>query len=341
MKKTLVLICAVVIFLTTTGYNVKKEHLISGKTMGTTYHIKVLAGVFESISDLKDQIDERLRAVNQSMSTYIGESEISRFNSFRQEREPFPVSDDFFRVVTAGQKLHRLTQGAWDGTVNPLVNLWGFGVSEKKDPIPNDREIKALLEDVGFEHIEISDKKYLVKRRANVTLDFGSIAKGYAVDEVANLLKERGIGNYLVEIGGEIFASGTRNDGAPWRLGINMPKIDAPKDQIYGVVSLSGKALATSGNYRNFFVKNGIRYSHIIDPRTGLPVKSCVVSASVLANDCLLADGLATALVVLSPQNGIALINRLSNVECLILCEEKDGALKEYASDGFHPFRRR
>ena len=341
MKKSLMLLGVIVTFLVTTGYNVKKEHLISGKTMGTTYHIKVVTGYFGSISGLKDKIEDRLHVINQSMSTYIKESEISRFNTFQRIDKPFFISDDFWRVVSVGQRLHQMTDGAWDGTVNPLVNLWGFGDAEKRQTFPTTQEIKNLLKEVGFEHIEISEKRYLIKKKAKVTLDFGSIAKGYAVDEVANLLHGSGKADYLVEIGGEVYASGTRKDGNPWRVGINMPKIDAPLDRVYRVVELNDKAMATSGNYRNYFEKNGIRYSHIIDPRTGYPVKNSVVSASVLADNCTLADGLATALVVMGPTKGIALINRLYNVECLVLCEEKDGFLKEYASDEFYLFSRK
>ena len=341
MKKPLMLIGVIVTFLVTTGSNVKKEHLFSGKTMGTTYHIKVVTGYFDSISGLKDKIEDRLHAINQSMSTYIKESEISRFNAFQRIDKPFFISDDFWRVVSVGQRLHQLTQGAWDGTVNPLVNLWGFGAAEKRQTFPTAQEVKNLLKDVGFEHIEKSDKRYLIKKKATVTLDFGSIAKGYAVDKVADLLHDSGKEDYLVEIGGEVYASGKRKDGNPWRVGINMPKIDAPLDRVYRIIELNDKAMATSGNYRNYFEKNGIRYSHILDPRTGYPVKNCVVSASVLADDCTLADGLATALVVLGPEKGIALINRLNNVECLVVCEEKDDSLKEYASDGFHLFSRK
>jgi len=341
MKKSLMLLSVIVTFLVTTGYNVKKEHLISGKTMGTTYHIKVVTGYFGSISGLKDKIEDRLHVINQSMSTYIKESEISRFNTFQRIDKPFFISDDFWRVVSVGQRLHQMTDGAWDGTVNPLVNLWGFGAAEKRQTFPTTQEIKNLLKEVGFEHIEISGKRYLIKKKAKVTLDFGSIAKGYAVDEVANLLHGSGKADYLVEIGGEVYASGTRKDGNPWRVGINIPKIDAPLDRVYRVVELNDKAMATSGNYRNYFEKNGIRYSHIIDPRKGYPVKNSVVSASVLADNCTLADGLATALVVMGPTKGIALINRLNNVECLVLCEEKDGSLKEYASDKFYLFSRK
>jgi thiamine biosynthesis lipoprotein len=335
MKKQRLLVIVVAIFFVTTGYNVKREHIISGKTMGTTYRIKVVTGFFGSISGLKEKIDDRLRAIDKSMSIYIKDSEISRFNASRSVGEPFYVSEDIWRVITVGKTLYHLTQGAWDGTVNPLVNLWGFGVEEKKKPLPAKQKIDNLLTEIGFDKIEVSEKPYLVKRKASVSLDFGSIAKGYAVDEVAHLIHQNGIEQYLVEIGGEISASGYRQDGKPWRVGINVPRIDAPLNRVYRVVELHEGALATSGNYRNYFINNGIRYSHILDPRTGYPVENNVVSASVVAETCVFADGLATALMVLGPEKGIPLVNRLDSVECLIICEEKDGTLRDYASRGF------
>ncbi len=335
MRKHGLLMIVVAIFFVTTGYNVKREHLISGKTMGTTYHIKVVAGIFSPVSGLKEKIDNRLQAINKSMSTYIKDSEVSRFNKSRRVGEPFYVSDDLWRVITVGKTLYRLTEGAWDGTVNPLVNLWGFGAEEKKKPFPAKHEIDNLLTDIGFDKIEVSEKPYLVKRRASVSLDFGSIAKGYAVDEVSRLIHKSGIEQYLVEIGGEVSASGYRADGNPWRVGINVPRVDAHLNQVYRVVELHQGALATSGNYRNYFIKNGIRYSHILDPRTGYPVNNNVVSASVVAETCVFADGLATALMVLGPEKGIPLVNRLDCVECLIIGEDKSGGLRDYASRGF------
>ena len=170
------------------------------------------------------------------------------------------------------------------------------------------------------------------KTDPHTTLDLGSIAKGYGVDQVARLLEEHRIGNFLVEIGGEVFAAGRRKDGQKWKIGINTPRKDAPPDQLYQVVQLSDQACATSGDYRNFFEIDGRRYSHVIDPRTGYPVANGIVSVSIIAGDCTFADGLATAVMVVGIQEGMALIDSLKGVEGLIVTRENGGALKNYFS---------
>jgi thiamine biosynthesis lipoprotein len=174
-----------------------------------------------------------------------------------------------------------------------------------------------------------------VKREAGVTLDLSSIAKGYGVDAVAELLRREGYASFLVEIGGEVVAAGTRRDGEPWRIGINRPRAEAAPDEVYRVVRLSGQALATSGDYRNRFEKDGVRYTHVLDPRTGRPVTNHVVSASVLAPDCTLADGLATAVMVMGAEAGLGLLQRLDAVEGLIVTESPDGRLEDHATRGF------
>jgi thiamine biosynthesis lipoprotein len=189
------------------------------------------------------------------------------------------------------------------------------------------------LKDIGFEKIEIRDSGALIKHQAGVTLDLSSIAKGYGVDQVAETIRRAGFTDFLVEIGGEIYAAGVRPDGGPWRIGINRPKTDARFDEVYQVVSLRDQAFATSGDYRNFFVENGVRYSHIIDPRTGYPVANGVVSVSILADNCTLADGLATAVMVMGAERGLALIRRLDRVHGLVVVELPDGNLIDHFSD--------
>ena len=175
----------------------------------------------------------------------------------------------------------------------------------------------------------------MVKNQAAITLDLNAIAKGYAVDRIAALVAGSGIENYLVEIGGEIFAAGLRPDGNHWRVGINRPKKGAALNAVYRVVSISNRAFATSGDYRNFFEIDGVRYSHVIDPRTGYPVSNGVVSATIIADNCALADGLATAIMVMGPEKGLELVNRLDNVECFIVVEKPTGRLVDFHSDGF------
>ena len=317
------------------GCGFQKQVTFSGKTMGTTYHITVVTGFFENTKALKDQIDMRLDEINRSMSTYKEDSEISRFNALKQAGKKFYITDDFFNVMTVAQHIYQLTGGAWDGTVEPLVTLWGFGKSENKKRIPTQSEIDALLADIGFDNIEISADRYLVKRKAFISLDFASIAKGYGVDQIAALIKMNHIKNFLVEIGGEVCAAGLRKDGKNWEIGINRPETNAPFDQIYKVVYLQDKGFATSGDYRNFFECQGKRFSHIIDPRNGYPVNNGIVSVSIVADTCTFADGLATAVMVLGHKKGLELVNNLENTECLIVVRTDNETLIDYYSKGF------
>jgi thiamine biosynthesis lipoprotein len=320
-----------------TGCGLKKEVAFSGRTMGTTYHIKVVKGIFTHTTNLQKIIDARLDQINKSMSTFIKDSEISRFNSDHHAGEKFMISDDFYNVMIVAKKIYEETGGAWDGTVKPLVDLWGFGNGEIRHTLPEKSRIQALLSDVGFNNIEISPDHYLVKKKASTTLDLASIAKGYGVDQVAALIRDNGIDNFLVEIGGEVFASGYRKDGKKWRIGINIPRENAPLDQVYKVVDIHNKGLATSGDYRNFFEVHHKRFSHIIDPKNGYPVDNGVVSVSILADTCTYADGLATAVMVLGYKKGIDLVNQLENTECFIVTRNKNGTLIDHYSKGFLP----
>jgi len=303
--------------------------------MGTTYHIKVVSDYFKNISGLKEKIDKRLEEINKSMSIYQKDSEISRFNRLKITGQRFEISQDFAQVFFIAKRLYWLTDGAWDGSIYPLVNLWGFGISEKNNKIPSKREIDRLLPNVGFDKIDLVEKRYLIKKKASVTLDLGSIAKGYAVDEVAELIKKEDLKNFLVEIGGEVYASGLRKDGGCWRIGVNSPRKDALYDEAYKVVTLKDKAFATSGDYRNFFEIDEKRYSHVLDPKTGHPVANGVVSVSIIADTCVFADGLATAVMVMGRGKGLELVKRIDDVECLIVVRNKDGTFKNFASRGF------
>ena len=303
--------------------------------MGTTYHIKIITGYFNKLSDLKPKIDQRLEAINQSMSTYRPDSEISQFNTIRDITTLFPVSDDFLDVLKMAQRIYELTDGAWDGTIKPLVNLWGFGNTRQPQKVPADTAIKDKIRTVGYKYIRIIEKGFLQKHVGAVSLDLASIAKGYAVDQISALLDAKGLTNYLVEIGGEVYASGLRKDGSPWRVGINQPDASASLVETYQVVPLHNRAMATSGDYRNYFEIQGQRYSHIIDPRTGYPVDNGIVSASVVADSCMFADGLATALMVMNPNDSLKLVAGLDGVAALIIVRNEDNSLSRYASENF------
>ncbi len=317
------------------GCSGQAEKRLSGKTMGTTFHIKVVTGTFYDIEELRKNIEQRLKEINRSMSVFQKESEISRFNAISRADEKFAASKDFLEVLRVSRQLYDITQGAWDGTVKPILELWGFGNTSKKREIPPEAEIHRLLSRVGFHHIDISPDGALIKRQATVSLDLGSIAKGYGVDQVASVIRKSGIRDFLVEIGGEVFASGLRKDGTPWRVGVNRPAEDAGPAEVYSALTLTNQAMATSGDYRNFFTVGAVRYSHVIDPRTGHPVNNGVVSVSVIADSCTVADGLATAVMVMGHEKGLALAEKLNRVECMIVVREQDGRLVNYLTRGF------
>jgi thiamine biosynthesis lipoprotein len=311
------------------------ETTFRGKAMGTTYMVKVVGDRFSRTNHLKPLIEARLETVEASMSTYRPDSEISRFNDVNQAGRAFAPSADLLAVMRAAAEIHTATGGAWDGTLDPLVTLWGFGREQHSGRMPSAAEIEALLPRVGFDRISITPAGRLVKGDGRLTLDLASIAKGYGVDAVARLLADRGCSDFLVEVGGEVYAAGRRTDGKPWRVGINRPDRAAGFSEVYKVVALTDNGFATSGDYRNYFEADGRYFSHILDPRTGYPVESGVVSASVLAESCTLADGLATALMVMGPEAGLALVERLPAVEALLIVRQADGHLREYASKGF------
>ena len=324
------------IFLFCSGFSGVTEHRLAGRTMGTTYHVKIIAPTSKDadMDAVRKRIDGRLEQLNQSMSTYRSTSEISQFNKLTTAGQPFAVSPDFLKVMRAADAIHVLTAGAWDGTVHPLVNLWGFGRTGPIEKVPSRDDIEKALENVGFQHIEVSPEGHLKKRRGQVTVNLASIAKGYGVDMVASLLTELGYRNYLVEIGGEVFASGRRKDGSPWRVGINRPEKGAAATDVYKALVLENRAMATSGDYRNYVEIQGRSYSHIIDPRSGYPVNNGVVSASVIAPNCTLADGLSTALMIMGSAEGVQLLNRMEKVEGLIIVRRSDGTFENHFSKG-------
>jgi len=321
----------VVLFLT--GCNYQRESLISGQTMGTSYHIKYNVGFFFNHQTLKNDITQTLRDINHSMSTFDTESEISVFNQMKDITKSLPISDQFFQVMMQAQKLHQITHGAWDGTVKPIVNLWGFGHTKNQLHKPDDTQIDQCLKQVGFQNIDITDH-HLQKRIPNLELNLASIAKGFGVDQVSRILEKHGIENFLVEIGGEVFGKGTKINGKPWRVGINRPQIDADVHDVYFALSLENQAIATSGDYRNYFLDGKKRYSHVIDPKTGRPVSNGIVSVSVISDQCTFADGLATALMVMGHESGIELVNGISGTECLMIQENETG-FKLFYSDHF------
>ena len=297
--------------------------------MGTTYSITVVADQLPP-DDLSQQIDRLLSKVDSSMSTYKNESEISRFNrlSVGQTQK---ISSEFAEVIRISQKIWHQSNGAFDPTIGPLVDLWGFGPVDREGQVPSSESIEQVLSNVGFESIVLED--LTLSKLAPVALDVSAVAKGYAVDLVANHLEMLALPDYLVEIGGEIRVSGTNPDGQPWRIALEQPQLFAAVDR---VIEISDGAIATSGDYRNYFEKDGVRYSHTIDPRTGMPIRHKLASVSVIAESCAEADAWATALSVMGVVESKKLANQLG-LAVYMLVREDDQFVAQH-SDKFEQY---
>ena len=277
---------------------------IEGSTMGTTFHIQLVEKKQSSEPEkLVSQVNARLESVNSLMSTWRENSEISRFNQ-SPEQTWFPLSADTYFVIELAQKISQQTQGAFDITVGPLVDLWGFGARASDDQIPDEAQIKQALAKTGYQHLRLNPKEHKIKKQIPLQINLSAIAKGFAVDRLAELLDAQGYTAYLVEIGGEIRVRGRKPDGSYWKLAIESPIPQAR--QAYQILTLTDEALATSGDYRNYFENQGQRYSHIIDPTTGKPITHNLESVTVISATTAQADALATALMVMGPERGYA-----------------------------------
>jgi FAD:protein FMN transferase len=293
----------------------KKYTANEGWVFGTTYRI-----VYDHPVDLHNEIQDLFAAFNRSLSTFDSTSTISRIN----QGEQGVIADPFFtRVFNEGGSITTVTNGAFDMTVAPLVNAWGFGF--KKMDAVSDVTIDSLRQYVGMEHVSI-ENGIVVLHKPGVMLDGSAIAKGYGVDVIASHLKSKGIKNFMVEIGGEISTLGLNAMGHAWRIGVDRPidDVTAQNRELQLVLGISGKALATSGNYRNFYVKDGKKFAHTIDPRTGYPVEHSLLSASIIASDCITADALATACMVMGLEESMRLIETMPDVEgCFIIQDDQ------------------
>jgi len=289
----------------------EKPSFFEGQTMGTTYHIKLIPQLngpkeLQTHEGIKAVLDK----VNKQMSTYIEDSELSKFNRLKKG-ETMKPSAEAYGVIMRAIDIGRDTNGAFDVTVGPLVNLWGFGAQGNKRTIPPSlEEIMEVKKNVGIDYIEIDFVNEVVgKRHENIYVDLAAIAKGYGVDAVATYLSENGFSNFMVEIGGEVRVSGFKDieNKKRWLVAIEKPFVD--KRESGRLLPVTDISIATSGDYRNFFEYDKVRYSHIIDPRTGYPVKNNLTSVTVLASDCVDADAYATALSVMGEANGLDFAN--------------------------------
>ena len=322
-----------------TGAAAVERHAFRGATMGTTYAVTVVGrGMDEPrLAGLRAAVQAALDDVDATMSHYRPDSDLSRFNR-RPDTTAVPVPRGMLGVVRESISISRMTGGAFDVTVAPLVDAWGFGANGPVSAPPRDAEIEDVRRDVGYVHLEVDDTaSTLRKRRPGVRIDLSAIAKGHGVDRAAEALDEAGITDYLVEVGGEVRARGATERATPWRIGIERPR-PAPSG-VHGVVPLRNAALATSGDYRNFYDLAGVRVSHTIDPRTGRPVTHRLRSVSVLADRCVRADGLATALEVLGPDDGYSLALE-RGWAALFIVEDRDGTLRDRPTPAFEALAR-
>ena len=296
---------------------------ISGPTMGTSYNITLYPAVDKSLDSkqVQHRIDESLRRVNQQMSTWIKDSEISLFNK-TQSTDWYPVSFEFAKVVEAAQSISKLSNGAFDITVGPLINLWGFG-EDFKNNNPDDDAISAARANIGYQKLQVRlSPPALKKQIPQLQINLSAIAKGYGVDAIADQLEAAEVDDYLVEIGGEIRANGAKPNKSLWRIAIEKPS--TKERSIQQGILLDNTGVATSGDYRNYFEREGKRYSHTIDPATGKPITHTLASITVLHNSAMMADGLATAIMVLGESKAKEFIanNKLS---AYMISHDKEG----------------
>ncbi len=312
-----------------------------GQTMGTTYSVKIAQAQLtqETVGSIRARIEERLREINRQMSHYQPDSELSLFNR-SPGTEPVRVSRELAEVVRFSLVLHQRSAGAFDPTLGPLVELWGFSAKGTVLEPPAPESIAAARAKTGAQHLRVTEQCELKKDIQGLELNLGGLAKGFAADELARLLRDQQLTNTLVRIGGELVASGHNAMGDPWSIGIASPLPESAEDDFEAVVRLSGKAVSTSGNYRQFFVdEKGRRYGHIIDPQTGMSVQHNLASVTVVADNCLTADGLATSLYVMGHERGLRWIETWTNAAALFIVTRPDGSLEQHQSAQFHRYR--
>jgi FAD:protein FMN transferase len=304
-----------------------KNHVlkIEGKAQGTTYHISWLSS---DRANYKKDIDSLLLEIDSSMSTWLPASLISRINN----NDSNVLADQYFiEVFRKAKEVSEKTNGLFDVTVGPLVNAWGFGFAKKAKV--DSSMIDSLLQYIGYKMLKLEGNK-IIKAKPQIMLDFNAIAQGYTVDVLASYLESKGINNYLVELGGEVKAKGTKNTEA-WKVGIDQPDEKASEERkLKAVIKLNNKALATSGNYRKFYEEDGQKFSHIIDPRIGYPARQNLLSATVIADDGITADAYATSFMVMGLERAKKFLedNKDLKLEVYFIYDEK-GSIKTFASE--------
>ena len=296
-----------------------------GTIFGTLYHVKYLYS-----NDLKADIEAELQKVDASLSMFNPASTISKINKGETDETDEMLSE----VLRLSFTVNKATDGAFDPTVAPLVNAWGFGF--KSGEMPNSSQVDSLLSLVGLSHIQLQDGK-LIKDNPLSILDFSAIAKGYGVDRAADILRGKDIKNFMVEIGGEVVTEGVNEKGEAWRIGINKPDDDSTSinTELQDIIALSGKAIATSGNYRNYYIKDGRKIAHTINPKTGYPAQQDILSSTVMAPSCAEADAFATAFMVLGLEGAKQVLQRQPQLEAYFIYTDNQGEYQTWCTQGF------
>ncbi len=303
----------------------------AGFTQGTSYHITFWDNTVKA-KNLKTLVDQELARLDQLLSNYRSDSVIEQFNA-QQSTEPFEVGAELVQLVQKARQVSKATQGCYDLTSKPLFALWG--VNSDTPAKPSDEQINKLLSHIGYQNLEVVDAFHLRKKHPQLEIDISSIAQGYSVFRISQLLKQQGIGNYLVEIGGELQTEGHKPGGQPWRVAVERPLPGETRlHKILTIKRTMPLAVMTSGTYRHFFDQNGIRYSHILDARTGRPVKHNTVSVTLLHDEATIADAWSTALLCLGTEKGLQLANQ-TGLAALFINQETDGSLSEQSSSAW------
>ena len=327
MRKSFFLLLLIITLINGCQNNPSKYFYNQGFVYGTLYNI-----VYESPEgkDYQEEITEKFREYTLIFSTYEKESTISKINN----NIPVKPEKEFMICYNRAMEISEITNGAFDITAGPMVNAWGFG-PEKKRHMSQDK-VDSLIEITGYRKIQV-ENGMIVKNNPNMKLDMSAISKGYTCDLIAGFLADNGCPNYMVEIGGEVVAKGKNENGNIWSIGISKPVEDivASNSELEAIIKLPDHALATSGNYRNFYVEDGKKYAHTIDPKTGYPVQHSLLSATVLADNCMTADAFATAFMVIGLDSGIELARTTQGIEVFFIYADNYGNDQIYMSDGF------
>lgn len=304
-----------------------------GLTMGTSFTVKWVSSDAEADKTLPAQINQLLVDINNSMSTYQPNSELTRINQLEAGAR-VTLSPDLANVLSRALEISQSSSGAFDVTVGPLVNLWGFGPDGRIVKAPSAAQITALKPRIGFDKVKLSEDGSELIKDGDIYIDLSAIAKGYGVDKLAELLENAGINSYLVEIGGELRAKGLKPDGNNWKIAIEAPIVG--EREIQRIIAVKDVGIASSGDYRNYFEENGVRFSHTINPATAMPISHKLASVTVLAPDCASADALATAMMVLGPQAAEQYAIE-QGVEALLIVKTATG-FREIMTPGFSDF---